>query len=149
MRNLPANQPRLLCVDDNPSVLRMYQLILAGFGYAVTVASSAPAAIRQVNGHRPDLIIMDHKMFGTANGELATRFRQLASEVRLILVSACSSVVEDGAHFVDASLSKNSPIEVLIDQIEILLRTGTSSARPTALREHVSEVRPGCFQSLT
>jgi len=131
-----SNKPTLLCVDDNPSVLKMYRVILAGFGYSVAVADSRIAAVRQVHSERPDLIILDHEMFGTANGELASRFRQVTVDVPLILVSACTSVVEDGSHFLDAALNKNSPIQVLIDQVEALLHTGTTGRRSTGLVEY-------------
>jgi len=133
-----SNKPTLLCVDDNPSVLKMYEVIFAGFGYAVTVANSGMAAVRQVHGQRPDLIILDHEVFGTANGELASRFRKVTANVPLILVSACSSVVEDGSHFLDATLNKSSPIQVLIDQVETLLHASSAQRRSAGLVEHLA-----------
>jgi len=131
-----SNEHTLLCVDDNPGVLKMYKVILAGFGYSVAVAGSGTAAVRQLHRERPDLIILDHEMLGTANGELAWRFRQAAADVPVILVSACSSVVEDGSHFLDAALHKYSPIEDLIGRVETLLHADTGGRRSVVPVEH-------------
>ena len=133
------NKPSLLCVDNDPGILRTYQRMPAGFGYSISVASSASAALRHIYSQRPDIIILSHEMIETAGGELASRLKLLASDVLLILVSAFSSVVGDASHFLNAALNASSPIQVLIDQVVALLHVAGSERTFAAAGNSMSE----------
>jgi len=50
---------RTLIVDDEPSVLETYRLILEQLGYAVRVAASARQAKGLLDGERFDLVLCD------------------------------------------------------------------------------------------
>jgi len=58
-----ANTKRLiLCIDDDPDVLSVLQLVLEAEGYRYAGASSAEEGLRVCNSIRPDLIIVDLMM---------------------------------------------------------------------------------------
>ncbi len=62
--------------------------ILSAFGYAVTTASSAVAAVRVVTQTRPDLILMDVRMPGLSGVEALKTMKALAPQVTVIMMTA-------------------------------------------------------------
>src|SRR5438552_646952 len=64
-----ASKARILVVDDEPSVLLTYQLLLEQRGYRVTAVQSASDAIAELKKNRFDLLLCD-----LALGEQRTGF---------------------------------------------------------------------------
>jgi two-component system response regulator AtoC len=62
--------------------------ILSIFGYAVTTASSAVAAVRVVTQTRPDLVLMDVRMPGLSGVEALKTMKALAPQVAVIMMTA-------------------------------------------------------------
>jgi two-component system response regulator AtoC len=62
--------------------------ILSVFGYAVTTASSAVAAVRVVTQTRPDLVLMDVRMPGLSGVEALKTMKALAPQVAVIMMTA-------------------------------------------------------------
>ena len=56
--------PKILLVDDDPLIHRLYQPHLERAGYQVISASSGPEAIKLVSHETPQLIVMDIMMPG-------------------------------------------------------------------------------------
>ncbi|NEP55281.1 MAG: response regulator, partial [Moorea sp. SIO3C2] len=56
------SQPRLLIVDDQPDNLRLLSTMLKDEGYEVRRALSGTLALRNVQAHPPDLILLDINM---------------------------------------------------------------------------------------
>src|SRR3954467_4863634 len=54
--------PRVLIVDDDPSIRRTLQTLLTKAGYAVTQASDGSEAVRLWRAHGGDLVITDLHM---------------------------------------------------------------------------------------
>ncbi|MEM9213340.1 MAG: response regulator [Cyanobacteria bacterium P01_F01_bin.150] len=57
-----SSQPRLLIVDDQPDNLRLLSTMLMDQGYEVRRALSGTLALRNVQAHPPDLILLDINM---------------------------------------------------------------------------------------
>ncbi len=53
------NMPRILVVDDDPSIREMLDEVLKDAGYSVEVAADGLEALRMVKASPPDLIITD------------------------------------------------------------------------------------------
>jgi two-component system response regulator TctD len=53
---------RLLFIDDDPSSRELFQAALSAKGYEVCVAQDGFAALAQMRGALPDLIVSDLKM---------------------------------------------------------------------------------------
>lgn len=52
-------KPKILVVDDDKSLLRLYESALLGRGYRVVCADNGEAALKLAETELPDLIIMD------------------------------------------------------------------------------------------
>lgn len=50
---------KVLVVDDEPAVLKMYRLALEQAGHSVVVAPDGPSGLKLANDEQPDLILLD------------------------------------------------------------------------------------------
>jgi CheY-like chemotaxis protein len=55
---------RILVVDDQPDTLTMIVRVLEKEQYTVSKATSGPEALRMIDMHLPDLVVLDYKMIG-------------------------------------------------------------------------------------
>ena len=95
----PARQRAILLVDDDRLVLATLARSLRGAGYAVSTAESADEAETLLaSGERPDLAILDVRMPGRGELELAQRLRAL-DHIPFMLLTAYSdqAIVERAA----------------------------------------------------
>ena len=53
---------RILCVDDDLALLRLYRDELAEEGYGVILAKDGKEAVKKFDEQKPDLVIMDIRM---------------------------------------------------------------------------------------
>ena len=65
----------ILAVDDQPDTLSMIVRALEAEQYIVTKASSGPEALRMIDGHMPDLVVLDYKMTGMDGMEVMKMLR--------------------------------------------------------------------------
>jgi CheY-like chemotaxis protein len=59
MRNMPF---RILVVDDEPTLVRLMEFILAKHGHKMLVATNGAEALDVIRNERPDLILLDIMM---------------------------------------------------------------------------------------
>ena len=78
----------VLVVDDDPGMAETLADILSVFGYAVTTANSAAAAVKVVTETRPDLVLMDVRMPGPSGVEALKTLKALAPQVAVIMMTA-------------------------------------------------------------
>jgi len=52
----------ILVVDDDPDLRQFLQLMLTSMGFEVTTAANGQEALEVMEGHCPDLILLDMKM---------------------------------------------------------------------------------------
>lgn len=84
----------ILIADDEPEVVDLVRIILGSEGYRVLDASNGLQALKQIQAHRPDLILMDMRMPEmTGLGVLNTLAQD--PETRSIPVVMLSVVVTD------------------------------------------------------
>lgn len=84
---------KILCIDDDPVVLRYLESILADNGYEVFTAQNAQSALALVNVSKPDLITLDLQMpekWGPRFYREMTRDRA-NKEIPVIVISGLSS----------------------------------------------------------
>ena len=71
-----AEKPRILLVDDEPSIVKMVSKRLEVEGFAVTVAMDGQEGLAKAQAEQPDLIILD-LMLPKLNGyEMCTMLKQ-------------------------------------------------------------------------
>ena len=124
------NRPKLLCVDDDPSLRELYRVMFGSYGYQVTVAESGDRALELFHSHNFDGVVVDHEMPGLKGSEVAAILKHKSPDIPVIMVSGCQSVVEDAPRFVDAAIAKGSPIGLLLDKMGTLLGTHAPSNPP-------------------
>jgi CheY-like chemotaxis protein len=80
----------ILVVDDNPTNLKLLQLVLQAEGHEVRLASGADEAEAHVARQLPDLILMDLQLPGIDGLTLTRRFKAAARTSRIPIVAVTS-----------------------------------------------------------
>ena len=81
---------KILVVDDEPTIVRLMEFILARQGHDVLVAVNGEEALQKIKAHRPDLVLLDIMMPRIDGYEVAQKLRadpQTAS-LPIIMLSA-------------------------------------------------------------
>lgn len=118
---------RVLVIDDDRSILEVVELALLERGYEVLLADDGAEGLFRVERDRPDLVILDMVMPRRSGLTVLERLKQWKGECpRIIVMSANDEpkhrefALTAGA---DAFLAKPIDIELVIDQVDILLRS--------------------------
>lgn len=93
---IPSNQPelRVMVVDDDPTMLRLYERILLKRGVIVSAATGPEEALQSVSAlapeHRPHMVFLDVVMPRLNGGAFIAALRGIAGDVQVpvVLVSA-------------------------------------------------------------
>jgi len=113
----------VLCVDDDPDILKVRKLLLESKGYSVITAGSGQQALEHISKEPDvDLVLLDYRMPGMNGDELAQKLRQRFPSLRLIAVSGVEDLPEQLLKNVDASVPKASDPELLLSAIAQSLR---------------------------
>jgi pilus assembly protein CpaE len=131
---------RILCVDDDQSVLKMVTSFLARRGYQVAAASDGLQALQLVGSTDPQLIITDVSMPHVDGMELTKRLRanHRTARIPIIMLSgqrAVEDILAGYAEGADEYVAKPIDMAVLAAKVETLLRRTAGAAE--------SEAQPG------
>jgi DNA-binding NarL/FixJ family response regulator len=100
----PDRRPRVLLVDDHPSVLIAFGRLLRTTCDVVGHVSNGYEAIQAVNDLKPDLVVVDLMMPGLDGLEVCRQVKKLAPETDVIIVTAYDDMdVETIARQIGAS----------------------------------------------
>jgi two-component system NtrC family sensor kinase len=118
-------------VEDNPDVSEILRGLLLDLGYAVTVASSARAALDRLNAPgRFDLVISDIMMPGEMNGiDLAQELRRRDGGLPVLLTSGYSAGAEMAMREGFLLLRKPYDLAQLREMVEAAMRQ-TAAVEP-------------------
>lgn len=81
------NIPRILVVDDEPSMLLYTRTLLETERYSVDTASSGEEAIKKVQTRAPDLMLLDMSMPNMSGLQTMQACKKLVPDQRIIMVS--------------------------------------------------------------
>ena len=79
--------PKILVIDDEPSIVNLITAYLKPEGYEVHTAADGPSGLKAARVFKPDLIILDVMLPGMDGIELLSRLRR-ESDVYVILLTA-------------------------------------------------------------
>ena len=83
---------RILLIDDEPNILRTFRFCLEDVGHRVTTASDSAQAEELVQSDVFDLCFLDLRLGETSGLDLLPKLRQYAPWMRVIIVTAHSSI---------------------------------------------------------
>jgi len=124
--------PRILVVDDEPTLLATLRFNLEREGYEVITASDGGEAIALADNVRPDLVLLDLMLPGMHGFEICRALRKHTSIPIVILTARSDEVdrivgLEVGA---DDYITKPFSMGELIARLRALLRRAGARARP-------------------
>ncbi|HYL92774.1 MAG TPA: sigma-54 dependent transcriptional regulator [Alphaproteobacteria bacterium] len=88
-QNVPpaTGKVSLLVVDDESSIRDLCQDIAEGMGLAVYQAGDAAAALRQMETHPIDMVLLDERLPGTTGVDLLRRIKRQRPDVEVTMMS--------------------------------------------------------------
>ena len=111
----------ILIVDDDPDILKLLSLRLAGAGHGVRGAESGERALALLAASRPDLVITDLKMGGMDGLTLFDEIRRQAPTLPVIILTAHGTIPDAVAavkHGIFGYLTKPYDADELLMHIE-------------------------------
>jgi DNA-binding response OmpR family regulator len=133
---MEARRPRVLVVDDERHIVDFVVMGLEGRGMEVKGALDGPAALKDLEGFRPDVVVLDLMLPGLSGLEVCRRTRA-KSDVPILILSARDEVEDrvDGLNLgADDYLVKPFAFEELAARVVALLRR--SGASPGRVLRH-------------
>jgi DNA-binding response OmpR family regulator len=81
---------KILIADDEPNIVAALEFLLQRSGYEVLLAQDGAAALKQVEQHLPDLVLLDVMMPLKSGYEVCQRMRERADwrHIKIIMLSA-------------------------------------------------------------
>jgi DNA-binding NtrC family response regulator len=102
----------IVIVDDKENILKVLKVILEKQGFAVQTFSDAPAAMRHIVLHAPDLIISDIQMEPMSGKELFYALKSRGFQIPVIFITAYGTI--DDA----VSLMKSGAVDYMTKPID-------------------------------
>ena len=85
--------PKILVIDDEPSIANLVTAYLRPEGYEIYTASDGPSGLQAARAYKPNLIVLDIMLPGMDGIELLTHLRR-ESDVYVILLTAKTEEVD-------------------------------------------------------
>ena len=121
----------ILCVDDDPSILKVRTLVFSAAGYSVHTALSGEEALRLLDdGTEVDLVLLDYLMPGMNGDELAGKLRKRYPNLPLIAVSAVGQLPPTLLNTVDSHAQKGEDPHILLSIVSTLLTRSSDQRKP-------------------
>lgn len=115
---------KILCVDDEPNVVKMKCAILEAAGHDVTGCTSAQEAIDHLKIQSYDAVVTDWRL-GDANGRAVVQAAKDHSNVPVVVVSGyVNDAFQAAEPLADLYLEKPVNPEELVTIVNELLKSG-------------------------
>jgi two-component system OmpR family response regulator len=129
---LTAHRPRLLVVDDEPSIAELLQIWFEPIGWDVVTAASGPEGVARAAERAPDAVVLDLMLPGYGGLEVLRRVRLLHPRVPVVLSTARDAESDRAAGLAagaDAYLVKPYSLVELERRLRALVRRALASGR--------------------
>jgi DNA-binding response OmpR family regulator len=137
--------PRVLVVEDDPTVREITRRYLGDAGYAVDEAADGPAALRSARAAAPDAVVLDVMLPGLSGLEVCRALRELHPALPIVMLSALGEEgdrvagLEFGA---DDYVTKPFSARELVLRVAAVLRRATPAAAAPVLTDDDLVVDP-------
>ncbi len=113
---------RLLVVDDESNIRRLYSQELSEEGYQVDTAASATEAVEKLTGNSYDLVVLDIKLKNESGLDFLQKIVRERHDMPVILCTAFSCYKDDFSTWLaDGYVVKSSDPQELKDEIARVL----------------------------
>src|SRR5579864_6406378 len=120
---------KILCVDDEISVVNLKRAILESAGHTVTASTSAQDAIQKLEANTYDAVVTDWRL-GDANGRSIVQAAKTHSTMPVVVVSGYVAEAFQAAEpLADLYLEKPVNPEELVTIVNELLKSSDQAAR--------------------
>lgn len=135
----------ILVVDDEPSICWGFREFLTEDGHTVDIAASAEEALRVVEVHRPDAVVLDIRLPGMDGLSAIAQLRERLGDVPVVVITAFGNLetavrsVQEGAFdYLPKPFDLDQAAEVVARALQVRTRS-TSEEAPLAgaFREHL------------
>ncbi len=117
---------RILCVDDEPSVVNLKCAILEAAGHTVTASTSARDALERLQNNVFDAVVTDWRL-GDGNGRVVVQAAKNTSSMPVVVVSGYVAEAFQAAEpLADLYLEKPVNPEELVTIVNELLKGSES-----------------------
>ena len=122
-----GDAPRVLVVDDEPTIIELLSVSMRFQGFEVATAGDGREAVRIAPELAPDVIVLDVMMPGLDGFATLTKLRDYGVEAPVLFLTARDAVEDrvrgltDGA---DDYVTKPFSLEEVIARVRVLLRRG-------------------------
>jgi two-component system response regulator RegX3 len=122
----PATMPKILVVEDEPSIAEALEYGLTAEGFDIVAAADGEASLRLFERERPDLILLDLMLPGLPGTEVAKRIRA-TSAVPIIMLTAKDTEIDKVVGLelgADDYVTKPFSMRELAARVRAVLRRG-------------------------
>lgn len=121
-----SQSAKILCVDDEPSILSIIRRLLESADFEVVTASCGREAIGFFKCEHFDVVLMDYWMTGMNGIDTAQTIKDLDPNVPIVFFSAYSELPSESLGIGECWIRKgqDSPQEI-IDRLRFFARTGS------------------------
>ncbi|MFO3795965.1 MAG: response regulator transcription factor [Anaerolineales bacterium] len=127
--------PKILIIDDEPSILNLISAYLRPEGFEVYTASDGPSGLKAARAYKPDLIVLDIMLPGMDGLEVLNRLRR-ESNVYVILLTART---EETDKIVGLSVGADDYVTKPFSPRELVARIKAALRRLQLLSQEESE----------
>jgi DNA-binding response OmpR family regulator len=118
--------PKILVVDEDKDIRRLYSEELHEAGYEAITLESGYKLLERIEAEKPDLIIADIKMADCTGLDILHNVRKHFLELPVILVTTCDMNKEDmQSAEVDFYVVKSSDLTELMKKIAVALESNS------------------------
>lgn len=129
----------VLVVDDDPKILGLVRVYLERAGYAVVTAADGEDALRQIEAHRPSLMVLDVMLPHVDGLVLARHLRDERDNMPILMMSALGAVGDRITGLVEGAddyLAKPFNPAELVARVNALMRRSSPGAMPSETLHH-------------
>jgi CheY-like chemotaxis protein len=88
LESVPKRKSSVLCIDDEPSNLKVRKLLLESAGYFVLTASGGKEGLDIFRSNLVDAVVVDYSMPEMDGSMVAARVKEIKPRIPVIMLSA-------------------------------------------------------------